>query len=159
MQLLALTSAEIAFLTTPVETAADAAYDSFHLRFARKLAATLTARLHLPVHVQAASSAAAEPAPSVTPLWQPDTALATLWLTRRLGGQHVMGAASFVPRSLLHTLDAALAECWLDAPAQTPPPALAWQLACDLAQAGLAVQLPLHSTDMTRWARELIRHG
>jgi len=158
MQLLALTSAEIAFLTTPAATAADFAHDSFHLRFARKLGATLTARLRLSVQVQAAAAAAADPAPSITPLWQPDAALATLWLTRRLGGQHVMGTASFVPRSLLHTLDAALAECWLDAPAQTPP-ALAWHISSDLAQARLAVQLPLYPTDMTRWARELIRHG
>jgi hypothetical protein len=159
MQLLALTPAEIAFLTTPAATAADAAPDGFHLRLAHKLAATLSARLHLPVRAQAAPADAADPAPSNAPLWQPDTALATLWLTRRLGGWHLMGTSPFVPRSLLHTLDAALAECWLDAPAQTPPPALAWQLACDLGQAGLAVQLPLDASNMTRWARELIRHG
>ena len=36
-----------------------------------------------------------------TPSWQPDAALATLWLTRRLGGQRVMGATSFVPHTLL----------------------------------------------------------
>ena len=158
MQLLELTPAEVAFLTTPVAPAAGAADDSLPARLTRKLAATLTARLHLPVRVAAVGSATPAPAPA-TPVWQPDAALATLWLTRRLGGRHVMGTASYVPRSLLHTLDAALAECWLDAPAQTPPPALAWQLDCDLAQAGLAVQLPLHSTDMTRWAREQIRHG
>ena len=158
MQLLALTSAEIAFLTAPPVTAADAACDSLHTRLTRKLAATLTARLRLPVQAQPVATAAPEPAPP-TPVWQPDAVLATLWLTRRLGGQHVTGVASFVPRSLLHTLDAALAECWLDAPAQTLPPALAWHIASDLAQARLAVQLPPHSTDMTRWAREIIRHG
>jgi hypothetical protein len=158
MQLLALTPAEIAFLTAPPATTAGAAGDSLQARLTRKLAATLTARLRLPVQVQPVATAAPDLA-APTPNWQPDAALATLWLTRRLGGQHVTGAASFVPRSLLHTLDAALAECWLDAPAQTPPPALAWHIASDLAQAGLTVQLPPHSTDMTRWAREIIRHG
>ena len=160
MQLLALTAAEIAFLTAPVVATAGTAPDSLHTRFARKLAATLTARLRLPVQVRPAAAAMPAPASSdPTPTWQPEVALATLWLTRRLGGQHVMGAASFVPRSLLHTLDAALAECWLDAPAQAMPPVLAWHLASNLAQATLVVQLPPHSTDMTRWAREIIRHG
>jgi len=158
MQLLALTAAEIAFLTASPATTADAALDSLRTRLARKLAATLTARLRLPVQLQTMAASAPEPAPP-TPIWQPDTALATLWLTRRLGGRQVTGVASFVPPSLLHTLDAALAECWLDTPAQTTPPALAWRLASDLAQATLVVQLPPHSTDMTRWAREVIRHG
>jgi hypothetical protein len=168
MQLLALTSAEIAFLKapgpiTPGAATADAAHDNLQTRLARKLAATLTARLRLPVQIQTMAAAAPDPAPSdsapPTPIWQPDAALATLWLTRRLGGQQVTGVATFVPRSLLDTLDAALAECWLDAPAHATPPVLAWHLASDLAQATLVVRLPPHSTDMTRWAREIIRHG
>ena len=152
--LLELTPAEVAFLT-----ASHAQTDGLQVRLTRKLAATLTARLHLPV--QAISQPAdARVEPTAIPGWQPDAALATLWLTRRLGGQRVAGAASFVPHTLLHTLDAALAECWLDAPLEaTLPAALAWRIASDSMQATLAVQLPHHTTDMTRWAREIIRHG
>lgn len=154
MQLLALTPAEIAYLSAPA-----AEPDRLCARFTRKLALTLTARLGLPVQasIQHAPSGF-DHAPS-TPNWQPDTALATLWLARRLGGQRVTGAASFVPRRLLLTLDAALAECWLDAPTASMPPALAWQITTELGAANLAVQLPLQPTDMTRWAREVIQHG
>lgn len=154
MQLLELTPAEIAFLTTP-----PAASDGLAARLTRKLAATLSARLRLPVQ------ALAQPAPErvdapAAPAWQPDAALANLWLTRRLGGRDVGSGRSFVPGSFVRTLDAVLAECWLDAPAQaTPPPALAWHITAALTQATLAVQLPYSSTDMTRWAREIIRHG
>ena len=152
--LLELTPAEVAFLT-----ASHAQTDGLQARLTRKLAATLTARLRLPV--QAISQpAVARVEPTAIPGWQPDAALATLWLTRRLGGQRVAGAASFVPHTLLHTLDTALAECWLDAPPEARlPTALAWQIASDSTQATLAVQLPHHTTDMTRWAREIIRHG
>lgn len=153
MQLLALTPAEIAFLTPSGAAAGD-----MSARLGRKLAATLSARLRLPVQMQAMAAAGQEASASA-PVWQPDTALATLWLTRRLGGQRVTGAASFVPRSLLRTLDAALAECWLEAPVPGAAPALAWHIATDLAQAALTVHLPPHTTDMTRWAREVIRHG
>lgn len=154
MQLLALTPAEIACLSAPA-----AEPDQLSGRFTRKLALTLTARLHLPVQVHVHSvPSGVDPAPG-SPSWQPDTALSTLWLARRLGGQRVTGAASFVPKRLLLTLDAALAECWLDAPATRMPPALAWQITTALGQANLAVQLPLQPTDMTRWAREVIQHG
>jgi len=152
--LLELTPAEVAFLTAShVQT------DSLQVRLTRKLAATLTARLRLPV--QAISQpAVARVEPTAIPGWQPDAALATLWLTRRLGGQRVTGVASFVPHTLLHTLDTALAECWLDVPPEARlPAALAWQIASDSTQATLAVQLPHLTTDMTRWAREIIRHG
>jgi len=148
-----LTPAEIAFLAQP-----PADSDDGEQRLTRRLAATLSARLRLPVHLrpQPATPAAAP----VTPHWQPDAVLAALWLTRRLGGQHVMGAAtSFVPRSLIHTLDAALAECWLDAAPAALPPALAWQLDASGTQAQLALQLPHTTNEMTRWAREVIRHG
>ena len=153
MQLLALTPAEIACLSAP-----DLAPDSLHARFTRKLAATLTASLRLPV--QAYMQAAPTQFDSVPgiPRWQPDVALSTLWLVRRLGGKRVTGAASFVPKGLLLTLDAALAECWLDAPVTTLPPALTWQISSPPGEANLAVQLPLQPTDMTRWAREVIQH-
>lgn len=154
MQLLELTPAEIAFLTTPLP-----ASDSLQPRLTRKLAATLSARLRLPVQ------ALPEPAPErveapAAPTWQPDTALATLWLTRRLGGRDVVGSGSLVPGSFVRTLDAVLAECWLDAPVSGAlPRSLAWHVTTALTQATLAVALPHSSTDMTRWAREVIRHG
>ena len=154
MQLLELTPAEIAFLTAPVP-----ASDGLPARLSRKLAATLSARLRLPV--QAVTQRVPEPVDApASPTWQPDAALATLWLTRRLGGRDLVGGASFVPGSLVRALDAVLAECWLDAPAQaTFPHALGWHITTDLTQATLAVQLPHTTTDMARWAREVIRHG
>lgn len=154
MQLLELTPAEIDFLTPPASAAG-----CLQARLTRKLAATLTARLRLPVQAveQPADAPAAAPA---TPSWQPDATLATLWLTCRLGGRHAMGAIPFVPPSLIHTLDTVLAECWLDAAATaTPPPAMAWHITADSTRATLVVQLPHHPPDMTRWAREVIRHG
>lgn len=154
MQLLELTPAEIAFLTTPLPVP-----DGLAACLTRKLAATLSARLRLPVQ------ALPQPAPEfvdapAAPAWQPDAALATLWLTRRLGGRDVGGGGSFVPGSFVRTLDAVLAECWLDAPVSGAlPRSLAWHITTALTQAPLAVQLPHSSTDMTRWAREVIRHG
>lgn len=149
-----LTPAETAFLAAPL-----AAPDGLPERLTRKLAATLTARLRMPVQAMSLSAAAPLAVPAL-PLWQADAALATLWLTRRLGGQHVAGEASFVPQTLLHTLDTALAECWLDAPPEAAlPAALAWQLSAGLTRASLTVQLPDQPTDMTRWTREVIRHG
>ncbi len=153
MRLLALTPAEIAFLDAPL-----CAADDLQARLTRRLAATLRARLRIPLAVEA-HPADVLPAAPERPLWQLDAALASLWLTRRLGGQRVAETASFVSPSLLRTLDAALAECWLDDPAQTIQPALAWHLSSELAPARFAVQLPQHSSDMTRWAREIIRHG
>ncbi|WP_237763199.1 hypothetical protein [Thiobacillus denitrificans] len=128
-------------------------------RLTCKLAATLSARLRLPVQAMAMSVDVPADAPAF-PAWQPDVALASLWLVRRLGGQRVMGATPFVPHSLIHTLDAALAECWLDAAAQaTLPAALVWQIMAAHTQATLTVRLPHPTTDMTRWARGVIRHG
>ena len=154
MRLLELTPAELAFLAPPPH-----ALDSLQERLNRKLAATLSARLRLPVRLAAHSADTPAAAPE-TPNWLPDDALATLWLTRRLGGQRVMGATAFVPPTLIQTLDAALAESWLDTKAQaTLPPAMIWHITADSTQATLAVQLPHHTIDMTRWAREVIRHG
>lgn len=154
MKLLELTSAETAFLAAP-----PAAPDPLLTRLTPKLAATLSARLRLPVKAIAQGVGAPVESPA-RPCWQPDAALATLWLTRRLGGQRVMGATAFVPQTLIHTLDAVLAECWLDGTGQaTVSAALGWKITTDLAQATLAVQLPHHASDMTRWARGVIRHG
>ena len=154
MRLLELTPAEIAFLAAP-----PAGLDSLQARLTRKLAATLSARLRLPVQAMAMPADSPADAPA-SPVWQPDAALASLWLVRRLGGQRVTGTTSFVPHTLLHTLDAVLAECWLDEVAQTDPPAaLAWQLTAAHTQAMLAVRLPRPTTDMTRWARGVIRHA
>jgi hypothetical protein len=154
MRLHALTPAELAFLT---ESAAGA--DDWPARLTRKLAATLSARLRLPVSLVLQPMAAPVDA-AATPAWQADSALATLWLARRLGGQRVTGASAFVPRSLINTLDAALAEGWLDGAGQAAlPAALAWHINAGLTRATLAVQLPHTTTEMTRWARGVIRHG
>lgn len=153
MRFLDLSPAETAFLTSPFP-----APDGFETRLSRKLAATLSARLRLSVSLEMQPAAAPVDAPQA-PVWTPDGALADVWLTRRLGGQCAMSAASFVPRTLIATLDAALAESWLDAGAQGLPAALAWQITAGLAQASLAVQFPHQAMDMTRWARGAIRHG
>jgi len=154
MQLLELTPAEIAFLTP-----AAVAPDELQPRLTRKLAATLTARLRMTVAMTAQAVANPAAAPAL-PVWTPDPMLAALWLTRRLGGQRVMGAAPFVPPSLIHELDAILAECWLDARARsTLPAAMAWQITAADTRATLALQLPHPITKMTRWAQGVIRHG
>lgn len=153
MRFLDLSPAETAFLTAPFPVP-----DGFETRLTRKLAATLSARLRLAVSLQ--TQPTAEPLdPPQAPAWVADGALADVWLTRRLGGRCAMGAASFVPRTLIDTLDAALAESWLDAGAQDLPAALAWQITASGTQASLGVQFPHQATDMTRWAREVIRHG
>ncbi len=154
MKLLDLTPAEIAFLSQPAPVP-----DDLPARLSRRLGAMLTARLRMAVHLQAQTGPAPTDSAAI-PCWQPDSAFATLWLTRRLGGQHATGVASFVPRTLIRNLDAQLAECWLDAAAPaTYPPSLAWRMVADSTQATLSVRLPAHSNDMTRWAREVIRHG
>lgn len=150
MHLLQLTPAEAAFLA--------ASPGDLHARLTRKLGTMLSARLRLPVSL--VSCPAHLPAAAAAwPEWQPDPALTTLWLTRRLGGSRVMGQVAFVSPGLIHALDQALAECWLDEPKQALPAALAWHISTDLAQATLGVRLPPDSTDLTRWARELVRHG
>lgn len=153
MRFLDVSPAEIAFLTTPFPVP-----DGFGTRLTRKLAATLSARLRLPASFEMQPAADPVDAPQA-PVWIPDGALADVWLTRRLGGRCAMGATSFVPRTLIDTLDAALAESWLDAGAQDLPPALVWKITAGLVQASLAVQFPHRATDMTRWARGVIRHG
>lgn len=154
MPLHALTPAELAFLS-----GAAAAPDGFPNRLTRKLAATLSARLRLPASLELQPAVRATD-PAWAPVWQADAALAALWLTRRLGGQWAAGAAPFVPRSLIQTLDAVLAEGWLDgAGLGTLPVALAWEIRTDTVRASLALRLPGETTDMTRWARGVILHG
>lgn len=154
MPLHALTPAELAFLTGAATTA-----DSLPDRLTRRLATTLSARLRLAVGLELQPAVQASDRPRA-PVWQVDAALATLWLTRRLGGRQVAGAAPFVPRGLIQTLDAALAEGWLDAAGTgTLPAALAWEVRADATRASLAVRLPGDAGEMTRWARGVIRHG
>jgi hypothetical protein len=152
MRLQPLSPDELAFLTAPREA------DSFSVRLCRKLGATLAARLRVPLTL------AAQPAEAVgrvaAPAWQADAALATLWLTRRLGGGRVSGTAPFVPRSLIETLDATLAEIWLDAGGRvSTSPALHLDVTTQAFCASLVLQLPHDANDMTRWARGVIRHG
>jgi len=111
----------------------------------------------MPVTLQALFTPSPAARPGV-PLWQPDAAPASLWLTRRLGGQRPAGVAPFVAPSLIRTLDGVLAECWLDAPASLPA-ALAWRVASGLGGVALSLQLPVSTNDMTRWARGVIRHA
>jgi len=153
MQLLELSTAEIAFLTIK-----PGAKEGLEMRLTQRLASILTARLRLPVQAHPHPAAAVLDFRAV-PGWQPDPALATVWLTRRLGGQRVVGVAPFVPRTLIDTLDTTLAECWLDGAApRTLPTALAWDITAGRSHASLVVQLPQQLTDMTRWARGVIRH-
>lgn len=152
MLLQTLTPAELAFLSAePVATG------ELPDCLTPRLAATLSARLRLPVELKPQRV----PAPAQerrAPAWHPDAVLATLWLTRRLGGRQAVGVAPFIPRGLLRALDAALAEIWLDTATATPPTAMAWEIRAHDARAGLTLELPTETVDMTHWAREVIRH-
>lgn len=153
MLLLELSAEECAFLTQPA-----AAPAALAARLTRRLAATLSARLRCAVHATETATERSDCAVR-DPLWQPDDALGALWLTRRLGGRHVGGQPARMPAGLLQTLDAVLAEAWLDAPGAATPPRLAWQIQCEATRSLLTVALPPDSHHMTRWAREVIRHG
>ena len=153
MQLLELSTAELEFLESRPATTGH-----MQQRLTQRLAATLTARLRLPMQLHADPHADAVDA-QAAPVWQPDGALATLWLTRRLGGQRVVGTASFVPHTLIRTLDEVLAECWLDSSEHnTVPVTLAWQVLGGTTQARLALRLPDRASDMAHWAQGVIRH-
>ena len=163
MQLLELTPAELAFFNTVPAATAPAVTEHTQQRLTHHLASVLTARLRLPVTLHAVL--ATEPARAQsTPVWFPDAVLASLWLTRRLGGKHVSGVAvsgvaPFVPHTLIQTLNEVLAECWLDGSNfEAMPTALTWHLTADHKQARLAVQFPHHLSDMKNWARGVIRH-
>lgn len=149
MQRVALTAEESAFLARlPLE-------DGFAERLTQRLARVLTARLRTPVRLAVHPLEAPDALP-VAPRWRPDSALATLWLTRRLGGRRPHGASPFVSPSLLRTLDTVLAECWSGG---APPAALAWAIESEFGVAALAVELPQSGMVMTRWAREVVRHA
>ncbi|NDP48409.1 MAG: hypothetical protein GZ085_08485 [Sulfuriferula multivorans] len=158
MQLLELTPAELTFLNTAPAVTAPAVTEHTQQRLTHHLASVLTARLRLPVTLH--EVLATDPARAQsTPVWFPDAVLASLWLTRRLGGKHVSGVAPFVPLTLIQTLNEVLAECWLDGRnPEAMPTALTWQLTADHMQARLAVQFPHHLSDMTNWARGVIKH-
>lgn len=151
MHLLDLTPEETAFLEAP------AAGDDLPARLTQRLATVLSARLRLPVKLCTLFAAPPAVTPAA-PLWQPDAALATLWLTRRLGGQRPAGVAPFVSPSLIRTLDEVLAECWLDARTALPP-ALTWAVSSGLGAVALSLQLPQSETGMTRWAQGVIQHA
>lgn len=153
MQLLELTPVELAFLN-----AAPAATAHTQQRLTHHLASVLTARLRLPVTLHEVLTP--EPAHALsTPVWLPDAVLASLWLTRRLGGKQVSGVAPFVSHTLIQTLNEVLAECWLDGRIPNAlPTALSWHLTADHMQARLAVQFPHHLSDMMNWARGVINH-
>lgn len=173
MQLLDLTAEEMAFLAQPLAarvplatgTAAagevpDGAGD-FAARLGQGLALALSARLRLPLQLVPCSHHA--PLPGVRPHWHVSPAFANLWLARRQGmdarGIHLAASGGqgrvHVPRALLHTLDAVLAERWLDAAAALPG-GLAWRLPASHADKVLALDLPASAAQMQRWARETI---
>lgn len=148
MQLRDLSVEEIAFLSRPPQ-----ADGGFTARLAQGLAATLGARLRTVVTFVAVETQAEGTSP--VPRWQVDAGLAGVWLSRRLGGRIPGGSAPFVPQGLLNTLDAVLAERWLDAPGE-PPDALAWRIRVDGVEATLTLDLPQSAHDMTRWAKETV---
>lgn len=154
MLLQVLTPAERAFLTgVPAAPCERLAW------LTHRLAATLSARLRLRVGLEMRRTAVPARAPRI-PEWQVDAPLAALWLTRRLGGRPAGGVAPFVPRGLLQTLDATLAESWLDGAAErTLPTAIAWEVRAGAARAGLVLHLPAETASMMRWAQEAIRRG
>ena len=151
--LLTLDADELAFLTAPPAEAAKPGADWLE----RRLAATLAARLRLSVALAAVPVESPTDTSSV-PLWRPDPALATLWLTRRLGGTRAAGSAPFVPKSLIETLDATLAEAWLGRSTQAGA-TFAWDVRTPIGSGRLALQLPEEAAQLTRWARGVIRHG
>lgn len=154
MQLLELTPAERAFLA-----AEPGAATGFAARLSQRLAAALTARLRLATQVQPGPVTAGVET-CMVPVWQPDGALATLWLTRRLGGGRVLGQASFVPRTLISMLDETLAECWLERQMQhETPAACAWTVSAGTVQARLELHLPDQLNDMAHWAQGVIHRA
>lgn len=133
---------------------------AFARRLGQRLAAALTARLRMPIEVRPD----APPAPLEAgwePVWRPDGNLASLWLTRRLGGGRVVGQAGFVPRSLVDTLDALLAECWIEDgdAAAGPQRAWAWSLTAAAFESRLELLGADRPGDMARWAQGVMRRG
>lgn len=144
-----LSAGEIAFLAAPAGHA-----DGFADRLGRALAAMLSARLRLPVALTPAHSAAAGETAAAHPVWHLDDAWVALWLARRLGGQRAAGRAPFVPRGLTASLDATLAERWIEGPGEAPA-GLAWRIDGAAGPGRLTLALPA-AHDMTHWTRETL---
>lgn len=160
MQLLELTAAELAFVAPESDAVTD-----FQRRLGQRLASALTARLRMTIELHP-DRAAAIVETRTAPAWRPDGALATLWLTRRLGGGRVMGQASFVPRTLIDMLDETLAECWLERPMQHETASVcAWAISAGCLQARLELHMPDRSNNpdqpnsMAQWAQGVIQRG
>lgn len=160
MSLLALSPEEQAFLASPGHAytthPAPASGTDFAARLERRIVQTLHARLRVPLQLVPCERTAATVS---RPHWQVGSALAGLWLSARLGGgagtAGRQGESDYVPPALLRTLDAVLAECWLDAPAVLPA-GLAWRFAASPLYPVLALDLPASTADMQHWARETI---
>ncbi|MCU0810216.1 MAG: hypothetical protein MUE59_04125 [Thiobacillaceae bacterium] len=152
MQLLPLTAAEEEFLARgPLASILPPE------RLTRSLAAWLSARLRLPLQVQGF----AIPLPcsvADVPQWRRDPLLDTLWLTCRLGGRQVRGAAAPEQPGLTRTLNQLLAETWLDTGHVFELPlTLGWQIGWPGQSATLELDLPGERRRMKRWALEVIR--
>lgn len=151
MKLLELTQEEHAWLAAPLQ-----GREGMAARLERALADTLCARLRCAVRIESLAIQPPATAPAV-PAWRIDDALAALWLVRRLGGRFTGGRAPFLSAGLQATLDAMLAERWLDQPgAAHVPAALAWCIAADGVTATLGLELPRETRAITNWARRII---
>jgi hypothetical protein len=152
MQLLPLTAEEQDFLARGA-LASSLAPD----RLTRALAAWLSARLRQPLRVQGIAAAAPRGVTDV-PQWRRDALLDTLWLTCRLGGRQVRGAAAAEQPGLTRTLNQLLAETWLDAADDFELPlTLGWRISWPGRSATLELDLPAERGRMKRWALEMIR--
>ena len=155
MQLLELSDAERGFFDAHARAEPD-----FAGHFTARLAATLKARLRAAVVVEATQVDTPHDAGAV-PVWRPDTGLASIWLTYRLGGKRVVGTTHFIPGSLIAMLDHLLAECWVECgPAHEPPHrAWAWRLTVDGRPAQLALFGTERPRDMARWVQGVLQRG
>jgi len=126
-------------------------------RLTRALAAWLSARLRQPLHVQGIATPVSRGMADI-PQWRRETLLDTLWLTCRLGGRQVRGAAASEQPGLTRMLNQVLAETWLDAEDVFDlPMTLGWQISWPGQSATLVLDLPAERTRMKRWALEMIR--
>jgi len=152
MQLLPLTAEEEDFLARgPLASSLPPE------RLTRALAAWLSARLRQPLHVQGIATPVSRGMADI-PQWRRETLLDTLWLTCRLGGRQVRGAAAPEQPGLTRTLNQLLAEAWLDdADDFELPLTLGWQISWPGQSATLELDLPAERTRMKRWALEMIR--
>lgn len=126
-------------------------------RLTRALAAWLSARLRQPLQAQGIAISVPRGVADV-PQWRRDPLLDTLWLTCRLGGRQVRGAAAPEQAGLTRTLNQLLAETWLDAADDFELPlTFGWQISWPGQSATLELDLPGERTRMKRWAMEAIR--